>query len=65
MIALADRAQQRLHRRYSRMVMGRGQPVAKAVVACARELSGYLWAVLAEVPLRPAPQPTATTVKKK
>lgn len=64
-IALADRAQQRLHRRYSRMVMGRGQPVAKAVVACARELSGYLWAVLAEVPLRPAPQPTATTVKKK
>ena len=45
-IALADRAQQRLHRRYSRMVIGRGQPVAKAVVACARELIGFIWAVL-------------------
>jgi transposase len=45
-IALAERAQQRLYRRYNRLVLGRGQVVGKAVVACARELSGFVWAVL-------------------
>jgi transposase len=45
-IAVADRAQQRLHRRYSRLLLGRGQPIQKVVVACARELAGFLWAVL-------------------
>lgn len=45
-IALADRAQQRLHHRYSRLLLGRGLPVQKVVVACARELTGFLWALL-------------------
>ncbi|HXM70242.1 MAG TPA: IS110 family transposase [Thermoanaerobaculia bacterium] len=45
-IALADRAQQRLHRRYSRLLLGRGLPVQKVVVACARELTGFVWALL-------------------
>jgi transposase len=45
-IALADRALQRLHRRYSRLLLGRGLPVQKIVVACARELTGFLWALL-------------------
>jgi transposase len=45
-IALADRAQQRLHRRYSRLLLGRGLPVQKIVVACARELTGFVWALL-------------------
>jgi transposase len=45
-IVLADRAQQRLHRRYSRLLLGRGLPVQKVVVACARELTGFVWAVL-------------------
>jgi transposase len=45
-IALADRAQQRLHRRYSRLLLGRGLPRQKVVIACARELTGFLWAVL-------------------
>ena len=44
-IALADRAQQRLCRRYTRMV-ARGKPHNKIVVAIARELVGYLWAAL-------------------
>jgi transposase len=59
-IALADRAQQRLHRRYSRMVVGRGQPVSKAVVACARELTGFVWAVLSGTALRPTEPQVAT-----
>ncbi len=64
-IALADRAQQRLHRRYSRLVLGRGQPVSKAVVACARELSGFIWAVLSGATLRPVePPPTAISKSK-
>ncbi len=44
-IALADRAQQRLCRRYARMA-ARGKPHNKIVVAIARELVGYLWATL-------------------
>jgi transposase len=45
-IALADRAQQRLHRRYTRLLLGRGVPVQKVVIACARELTGFVWATL-------------------
>lgn len=46
MIALADRAQQRLYGRYARLVLGRGKPPTKAVAALARELAGFLWAAL-------------------
>lgn len=44
-VALADKAQHRLSRRYRRMTE-RGVPSPKAVVAVARELAGFLWAVL-------------------
>jgi transposase len=44
-LALADRAQERLYRRYLRMSL-RGKPHAKTIVAMARELVGYLWAAL-------------------
>ena len=43
-VAVADRAQQRLHRRYRRLV-GHGKPATVANVAVARELAGALWAV--------------------
>ncbi|HKF31494.1 MAG TPA: IS110 family transposase [Jatrophihabitantaceae bacterium] len=45
MIALADKAQLRLCRRYRRMER-RGKHTTKIVVAVARELVGYLWAAL-------------------
>ena len=45
-IALADRAQDRLHRRWCRLVFGRGKPTPKATTAVARELVGFLWATL-------------------
>jgi transposase len=44
-IAIADRAQHRLFRRYWTL-MGRGKPSPKAVVAVARELVGFVWAAL-------------------
>jgi transposase len=44
-IALADRAQQRLHMRYRRL-LERGKPHNKIVVAIGRELVGFLWAAL-------------------
>jgi len=44
-IALADRAQERLCRRYARMST-QGKPHHKIVIAIARELVGYLWATL-------------------
>lgn len=44
-IALADKAQLRLCRRYRRMDR-RGKHPTKIVVAVARELAGYLWAAL-------------------
>lgn len=44
-VATADKAQQRLNRRYWRLV-SRGKPTNKATVAVARELVGFLWAVL-------------------
>jgi len=47
-IALADRAQERLSRRY-RHLLERGKPPQKAVVAVARELVGFLWAALVPI----------------
>lgn len=44
-VALADRAQQRLCLRYRRMMM-RGKHHNKVVVAIARDLVGYLWTAL-------------------
>lgn len=44
-IAIADRAQDRLYRRYWKLVT-RGKEHNKAVVAVARELIGFVWAVL-------------------
>lgn len=45
-IALADRAQRRLHRRWTRLVYGRSKSPNKATVAVARELVGFVWAAL-------------------
>src|SRR5919106_6595814 len=47
----ACRCQQRLHQRWQRMA-GRGKPHQKIVVACARELAGFLWATATDQPLR-------------
>lgn len=44
-VAIADRAQNRLCRRYRRLIE-RGKPANKAVVAVVRELVGFLWAAL-------------------
>lgn len=49
-IALADRAQERLCRRY-RHLLERGKPTQKVVVAIARELVGFLWAALVPAPV--------------
>ena len=49
----AWRCQQRLHRRWQRMA-GRGKPQQKIVVACARELAGFVWAIATDQPLRTA-----------
>ncbi len=45
-LALADRAQQRLNRRYNRLLLARRKPHQKVVIAVARELVGFLWAAL-------------------
>lgn len=47
-IAMADVAQQRLHRRYWCLVQ-RGKPTTVAVAAVARELTGFVWAALRAV----------------
>ena len=52
-IALADQAQQRLCRRFTVLSFHR-KPAPKVAVAVARELAGFLWAVLHEGP-EPAP----------
>lgn len=52
--AVLERAwacQQRLHRRFMRM-QARGKPSQKIVVACARELAGFVWAIATDQPLR-------------
>jgi transposase len=55
-IAIADRAQERLHARFVRMTR-RGIHYNKTVVAMARELVGYLWATLS---LRDAEAPPSS-----
>ena len=50
-IARAWRCQQRLYQRWQRMA-GRGKPQQKIVVACARELAGFVWAIATDQPLR-------------
>lgn len=47
----AWRCQQRLHRRWQRMA-GRSKPHQKIVVACARELAGFVCAIATDQPLR-------------
>ena len=48
-VVLADRAQTRLYRRHRRLA-AHGKPSVVANVAVARELAGYLWAVLRRIP---------------
>jgi transposase len=50
-IERAWRCQQRLHKRWRRMA-ARGKPHQKIVVACARELAGFVWAIATNQPLR-------------
>jgi hypothetical protein len=49
-IAVADRAQKRLYRRFHRLVLASSKPSQKAIVAVARELVGFLWAALYQYP---------------
>lgn len=49
----AWRCQRRLYQRWQRMA-GRGKPHPKIVVACARELAGFVWAIATDQPLRSA-----------
>jgi transposase len=49
-IAIADKAQQRLCRRFRKMV-AEHKPAPKIAVAIARELAGFLWAALQPEPL--------------
>jgi transposase len=51
-VVLADKAQQRLCRRY-RTLVAEHKPAPKAVVAVARELVGFLWAALQPAPVTP------------
>ena len=45
-IAIADKAQARLHQKYWRLVIGKGKHANVAAIAVARELVGFIWAVL-------------------
>lgn len=49
----AWRCQRRLYHRWLRMA-ARGKPTQKIVVACARELAGFVWAIATDQPLRSA-----------
>jgi transposase len=46
--AIAWKAQDRLHRKYCRL-MGRGKPGGKVVTAIARELTGFIWAIANQI----------------
>jgi transposase len=48
-LAIAHRAQDRLHRKFWRLVQ-KGKPSQVAVVACARELAGFVWAMSRHFP---------------
>jgi len=52
-IAIADKAQQRLCRRFRKMA-AEHKPTPKIAVAIARELAGFLWAALQPSPIAPA-----------
>ena len=54
-IALADRAGLRLRRRY-RALAERGKEACKVTVAIARELAGFIWAMMREYQIREAPK---------
>jgi len=45
-IEIAEKAQHRLHRRYRHLALARRKGKNKVTVALARELTGFLWAVL-------------------
>lgn len=45
-IAIADKAQSRLYRRYQYLVHGRGMLTTKATAALARELAGFIWSAM-------------------
>jgi transposase len=47
-ITIANKAHQRLHRKYAKMYYHRGKPRNTVVAAVARELTGFVWAVLYE-----------------
>lgn len=47
-VAIAEKAEQRLSRRYQHLV-NRGKSSPKAVAAVARELTGFVWAIAREV----------------
>jgi transposase len=57
-IAAADKAQARLHRRYWKLVLG-GKSQNKAVTAVARELAGFIWATLYQRETAAIPAATA------
>jgi hypothetical protein len=60
-IAMADKAQQRLCRRF-RKLTAEHKPARKIAVAMARELAGFVWAVLQPAPApAPAPAPQGGT----
>jgi hypothetical protein len=44
-IAIAWRAQQRLHQRWQHLRVQRGKPAGLVTLACARELATFLWPV--------------------
>jgi len=46
--AIAWKAQDRLHRKYYRL-MSRGKPSGKVIAAIARELAGFVWAIACKV----------------
>ena len=46
--SISWKAQHRLHRKYTKM-LSKGKPSGKAVVAVARELSGFIWSIAREI----------------
>ncbi|HNM20599.1 MAG TPA: IS110 family transposase [Nitrospira sp.] len=66
-LAIADQAHQRLHRKFRRMEQ-RGKSSCKAAVAVARELLGFVWAIARQVDAMPdslAPQQSHTSLAEK
>ena len=55
-LAIATRADERLHRRYYRLIH-RGKPSQQAATAVARELLGFVWAIARTVAGLPVPPP--------